>query len=195
MEKQKPECLLPLLKAVEQMLAQGGHILAIDGGSASGKTSLAARLQELYDCPVFHTDDFFLRPEQRTEARLSEPGGNMDRERFFEQILTPLRAGKTVCYEPFSCKSMQLLPPVTVEPGQLNVIEGAYCMHPELADAYDLSVFLEVEPDVQRERILRRSPEKAEQFFARWIPMEQRYFDAMKVRERCRLCLRMEDLV
>ena len=43
-------------------------VVALEGGSASGKTTLAALLQRIYNCAtVFHMDDFFLRPEQRTE--------------------------------------------------------------------------------------------------------------------------------
>ena len=53
-------------------------IVAIDGKCTSGKTTLASKLAELYDCNVFHMDDFFLRPEQRTPARFAEVGGNVD---------------------------------------------------------------------------------------------------------------------
>lgn len=41
-------------------------IFAIDGPCASGKTTLARRLNRHYDCMIFQMDDFFLRPEQRT---------------------------------------------------------------------------------------------------------------------------------
>ena len=51
-------------------------IVAIDGKCTSGKTTLAGKLAELYDCNVFHMDDFFLRPEQRTPERFAEVGGN-----------------------------------------------------------------------------------------------------------------------
>ena len=69
-------------------------LVAIEGGSASGKTTLGELLQNVYGCPVFHMDDFFLRPEQRTEARFAQPGGNVDRERFLEEVLIPLREGR-----------------------------------------------------------------------------------------------------
>ena len=56
--------LLPLLLEVDARLAQGKRtVLAIDGPCGSGKTTLAALLARLYDCPVFHADDCFLRPE------------------------------------------------------------------------------------------------------------------------------------
>ena len=58
------------------------------------------------------------------------------------------------------------------------------------APYYDLSVFLAVSAEKQRERILKRNaPAHAKQFFDRWIPLEQRYFDALDVKMRCDLIL------
>lgn len=177
---------LPLFAKLDGMLAKGPVKLAIEGGSASGKTTFSALLQELYDCTVFHMDDFFLRPEQRTPERFAEPGGNVDRERFLEEVLSPLRKGKTVVYRPFDCSTFSLGEPVTELPRHLTVIEGAYSMHPELRGYYDLSVFLDVSPELQKERIGKRnSPEMAKRFFAEWIPMEQKYFETFRVKEQC----------
>ena len=59
-------------------------------------------------------------------------------------------------------------------------------MHPELEQYYNLSVFLDITPKQQKERIRKRnSKELAERFFNEWIPMEQRYFEAMDVKKRC----------
>ena len=88
---------IPLLAAMDRRLAEDPRLLvAVEGGSASGKTTLAALLARVYDCSVFHMDDFFLRPEQRTGERLAEPGGNVDRERFAEEVLRPLTGGQGV---------------------------------------------------------------------------------------------------
>lgn len=189
------ERIRALLARIDRLMAERERVIvAIDGGSASGKTTLGALLQSVYACPVFHMDDFFLRPEQRTPERFSEPGGNVDRERFLSEVLLPLRQGKTVDYRRFDCASFTVAPPERIEPGRLNVVEGAYAMHPDLAPYYDLAVFLAISPEKQRERILvRNAPAKAEQFFARWIPFEQRYFSALSVPERCDLILSGDD--
>ena len=169
-------------------------LVAVEGGSASGKTTLGALLQSVYACPVFHMDDFFLRPEQRTAARFSEPGGNVDRERFLSEVLLPLREGKCVDYRRFDCATFTIAPPEKIEPGRLGIVEGAYSMHPDLAPYYDLSVFLDISAEKQRGRILKRNaPAHAQQFFDRWIPFEQRYFDALDVKERCDLVLSADD--
>ena len=53
-------------------------IIAIDGRCCAGKTTLAAKLKEQNGWSVFHMDDFFLQPKQRTKERLAQPGGNVD---------------------------------------------------------------------------------------------------------------------
>ena len=169
-------------------------LVAIEGGSASGKTTLGELLQNVYGCPVFHMDDFFLRPEQRAEARFAQPGGNVDRERFLEEVLIPLREGRPVDYRRFDCATFTIAPPQRIEAGTLNIVEGAYSMHPDLAPYYDLSVFLSISAERQHERILKRNaPAHAKQFFDRWIPFEQRYFDALDVRNRYDLILSADD--
>ena len=76
---------------IEQLLFQNARlILAIDGCSASGKTTLAQRLAERFSGDVVHMDDFFLPLSLRTPERLAEPGGNVHYERFLEQIVIPL---------------------------------------------------------------------------------------------------------
>ena len=195
MNDRSPEYIRPLLVRIDRLMAEQERVLvAIDGGSASGKTTLGELLQSVYACPVFHMDDFFLRPEQRTPERFSEPGGNVDRERFLSEVLLPLREGKAVDYRRFDCKTFTIAPPRRIEPGRLNIIEGAYAMHPDLAPYYDLTVFLAVSAEKQRERILKRNaPAQAELFFDRWIPFEQRYFAALIVPERCDLTIFLDD--
>ena len=63
--------LLTVIRALLDRQAQ--VIAAIDGRCGAGKSTLAAQLQAQLSCRVFHMDDFFLRPEQRTAARLAQP--------------------------------------------------------------------------------------------------------------------------
>ena len=97
--------LLPLLAAIDRALAENPRVLlAIDGGAASGKSTLADLLTAIYpDTALFHADDFFLRPEQRTAARYAQPGGNLDRERLESEILAPISRNEVAIYRPFDC--------------------------------------------------------------------------------------------
>ncbi|MBE5868766.1 MAG: phosphoribulokinase [Lachnospiraceae bacterium] len=179
---------LPLFSQIDRMLQMGRVNLAIEGGSASGKTTLSQLLHEIYDCTVFHMDDFFLRPYQRTAERLAQPGGNVDRERFLQEVLLPLHQKQEVTYHPYDCHTRSLLSPITVMPTELTVIEGAYSMHPDLANYYNLSVFLDISPQLQEQRIQKRnSPEMAKRFLEEWIPLEQQYFRAMQIKNCCDL--------
>lgn len=181
-----------LFAQLDARLDKGRTILAIDGKSASGKTTLATLLKERYDATVFHTDDFFLQPHQRTPERLAEVGGNLDRERFLAEVLIPLKEGKEVAYRKFDCSTMTILKAEKITPKKLVVVEGAYSMHPDLRDFYDLSVFLDVSKDLQKERILKRNPRFAPRFFNEWIPMEERYFSEMQIKEKCDIVIEIK---
>ena len=172
--------LITVQNAIQQLLSEKETVIvAIDGNCTSGKTTLANQLAANYDCNVFHMDDFFLRPEQRTPERFAEVGGNVDYERFKEEILIPLQDGKQFSYRPFDCSTFTLANPVTVIPKQLNIIEGTYSHHPYFGNLYDLKVMLTVTPELQRERILQRPAFLHQRFFEQWIPMENRYFESL----------------
>ena len=179
-----------LFSAIDSLLQkQARVIVAIDGKCASGKTTLAARLAEIYDCNVFHMDDFFLRPEQRTPERFAEAGGNVDYERFHEEVLLPLLSGRGFSYRPFDCRTFTLSGPVSVPVKRLNIIEGSYSMHPYFRDPYDLKLLLTVDEETQRQRILQRPPFLHQRFFTEWIPMENRYLAHFRIQDRCDLVL------
>lgn len=185
--------LLPVIDRMEELLAAHPDrtvTVAIDGHAASGKTTCAAALSALYDCNVFHMDDYFLPFDRRTAERLAEPGGNVDYERFRTEVLDAILAGKPVTYSAFDCGSGTFLPPVTVPQKPLVIVEGSYAHHPYFGDAYDLRVALDVSPDEQRARILARNGARMlSMFTSRWIPMEHRYFDAFRIFENADLIL------
>ena len=182
--------LLPMLAKIDSNLQKGNCTVAIEGGSASGKSTLSALLAELYDCNVIHMDDFFLRPAQRTPERLLEIGGNIDRERFLTEVLQPLSRGESFSYRPFDCTTQTLGEHVLIPSKPLTVIEGVYSMHPAFAEHYTLSVFLEIHPDTQKQRVEKRnSPFFAQKYLETWIPMENRYFSHTNAPGRCTLSI------
>lgn len=165
---------------------QESFLIAIDGRCAAGKTTLASRLQEELDCNVIHMDYFFLQPSQRTTKRFNEPGGNVDYERFLEEVMIPLKKGKTFSYRRFDCKTMDFSEEIEVCPSKITIVEGAYSCHSMLWDYYDMRIFLNVEPEEQLKRILHRNGEKAlDMFRERWIPLEEKYFSEYNIMERC----------
>lgn len=168
-------------------------IVAIDGRCAAGKSTLARTLSEKLDCNVFHIDDFFLRPEQRTSARYATPGENVDHERFLEEVLTPLERGNAFSYRPYDAHLPGFKAPIQVAPKRVNVVEGSYSCNRNLINHYDLRVFLDVSPEIQMRRIIARNGEAAaEMFESRWIPLEEAYFAAFDVKNKCELYFKCE---
>lgn len=160
------------------------YIIAIDGRCGAGKTTLSVALRNAIERRVpkpvvtlIHMDDFYLRIEQRTEARFKLPGGNIDHERFKDEVLQALIKNEAFSYHPFDCAFMEPGEPIAVYPSHVAIIEGSYSLHPELREEYDLKVFLDIDPDEQKTRILERNgEEKLKQFIERWIPFEELYF-------------------
>ena len=181
-----------LFNKIDSMLEKGRVILTIEGGSASGKSTLANILKDKYDCTVIHMDDFFLRPEQRTIERYEEIGGNIDKERFFEEVVKPLRSNLDFSYQKFDCSTMSLGEKVYVKLNRLIVVEGVYSMHPYFDKYFNLSLFLDITQEYQKERILNRnSVTFANRFFEEWIPLENKYFSVEKIEERCDMTVKV----
>lgn len=81
-----------IFKEIERLMERKNKIIiAIDGRSASGKSSLGKLLSKTYDANLFHMDDFFLPAKEKTDTRLEEAGGNVDYIRFKEDIMDKLK--------------------------------------------------------------------------------------------------------
>ncbi|MCL2056136.1 MAG: hypothetical protein FWH02_02825 [Oscillospiraceae bacterium] len=177
---------LPLFCAVDGLVCEKQRATAaIDGNSAAGKSSLAKLLKSVYDCNVFSMDDFFLQPFQRTPRRLEQPGGNVDYERFAEEVAKPLASGIPPRFRVYDCQTQRLSEFIEAAPTAINIVEGVYSLRPELIGAYDLKVFLSVGEDEQSRRIKKRNPFLYERFKSEWLPMERKYFEAFAIREKC----------
>ena len=160
-------------------------IVAIDGKCGSGKSTLASYLSDYYDCNVFHLDDFFLQLHQRVNQRLLEIGGNVDYERFNEEVLNKLINHQDVLYQPFNCTKMHIETGSLIKFKRLNIIEGSYCNNPHFNDPYDLKIFKDIDDIQQIENIKKRNPDKLEQFINTWIPKENKYFNYYHIKDNC----------
>ncbi len=172
-----------VIERIERVYTERERVfVAIDGPCTSGKTTLATVLQRRFGGNVLHMDDFFLRPEQRTPERFAEPGGNVDRERFEDEVLTPLAAGKIAQYRPWDCHTGDFAASHNVEPARLTIVEGSYSMHPALRGYYDLMICLTIDSGEQLRRLEARNPRMLQRFIDEWIPLENRYFASTETR-------------
>jgi len=181
-----------LLQRIDALLAGRSHVtVAIDGRCGAGKSTLAGYLGDRYPARVTHTDDFFLPPELRTPERLAEPGGNLHYERFRAEVMD--RLAGDIAYRRFDCRTGELLPPVTLPYTGLDVIEGAYCLHPYFGEYADIRVFLSLNYEERLRRIAGRCGEgRLQRFVREWIPLEEAYFAACRVERRCEFRYNMD---
>lgn len=166
--------------------------IAIEGNSGAGKSTFAKYINAKYNSNLFQMDDFFLRPEQKTEARLNEAGGNIDYERFNVEVINGLKSNSEFTYQTYNCHTLELDEVRTVKPKVLNIIEGVYSMHPLFINIYDYKVFLEIDEKTQVKRILKRNGEvMLTRFINEWIPMENQYFSELDIKNKCDIILRL----
>lgn len=168
-----------IISRIDSLLKQKKDIIiAIDGKCGAGKTTLGQYLKEYYNASLFHMDDFFLQKYQRTEKRYQMPGGNVDYERFYDTVITPLLKGQEVHYQKFDCQKMKLNDQIkNISYHHINIIEGTYSMHPYFQHYYDFSIVLDISDDKQESRILKREGSKQLKIFKnKWIPLENLYF-------------------
>lgn len=176
-----------LLTYIKNELHHSSHfpfLISIDGNCGSGKTTLADFLQKHLKCSLFHMDDFFLPPPRRTKERLSEPGGNVDYERFKEEVLDHISDRPGLSFHPVRHHNWDRAPSVFVPYHDIVIVEGSYSRHPYFGDAYHVKIFLEISPEEQKKRIIARDGEAIWPMFEQnWIPMEHQYFKAFQIRE------------
>ncbi len=181
--------VLPILRAIARM-PQEMKIVALDGRSASGKTTLAQQLSMVTGAGVVHMDDFFLPAKLCTAARMAEPGGNVHYERFAEEVLNTLQNPRAFRYRRFDCSRMTLGDEREVPEGSLRIVEGAYSCHPVFGEYMGLRVFCDVEQQEQLRRIeWRDGVEMLRNFQNRWIPMEEQYIRHFQIREQADLVI------
>lgn len=159
-------------------------VLSIDGPCASGKTTIGKLLSSFLECPCIHMDDYFLQANQRTAQRLEEPGGNIDYERFHQEINDAWNQNQPIHMRSYDCSSQRLRKEVILEESPILIIEGSYAHHPYLDDMQAFKIFMDIEPSIQKERLQKRSPDKFVDFIEKWIPMEEKYFHAFSIKEK-----------
>ena len=161
-------------------------IIGIDGMCASGKTTLAEKLSAKLCAPVIHTDDFFIRAENRTG---NQPF-NIDLERFTAQAAVPMSENAEFDYGVFDCSCQKITSVRHVQKSRFYIVEGCYSLCPPLAGIYAVKVFMSVSPRLQLQRLEKReTAESLKAFKSKWIPLETKYFKEYKIKEGCDIVL------
>jgi uridine kinase len=170
-----------LLCAIDRVRGSGSGttLVAIDGAGGSGKTSLAGDVaRQLDDCVVVHGDDFYRPMPEVERQRLDAAGGYhryFDWQRLRAQVLVPLSAERDAHYQAYDWASGDLGAWHEVVAGWLVIVEGVYSTRPELAPAYDLTVFVDAPREVCLQRLAARG--SSAEWTPRWRAAEDHYLE------------------
>jgi len=165
-------------------------VIAIDGRSAAGKTTLAKLLSQRLGCDVVHMDDFFVPLPLRTPKRYELPGANVHYERFIEEVLPYLHKDEAFSYSFFDCLIMDFNGKRKIERSHYRIVEGSYSHHANFEEYADLKIFIDIDEKTQMERILKRNgEEKAVRFKNEWIPLEELYFSKCDIKNKSDLII------
>jgi hypothetical protein len=166
-----PWRVVALARFAEAVLAHVGTpagrppVLAVDGRSSGGKTTLARRLEQAVPGAVaVHTDDV---------AWWHSPFGWDDL--LADGVLAPLRAGRSVAYRPPEWDRRGREGAIRVPAdARLVIVEGVGAGRRELAGLLDGVVWVQTDLDVTRRRDAVRvaAGEIGEEDFDRWMEEE-----------------------
>lgn len=152
-------------------------VLAVDGRSASGKSTFAGRLAELWPgATVVHTDDIAWRQAVLDWTALLREG-----------VLEPVRAGRAVAYRPPQWDAADRPGAIEVPAGTtLLIVEGVGAGRRELAPLLDAVVWMEVDRDDvdRREQERMETGETTPDVSAAWMAEEDPFVAAEQTWER-----------
>ncbi len=152
--------------------------VAIDGMAGAGKTTLAAYLSKKYGAPVVHLDDFRLPPAERPKGWETIPGGDVDFERFEEEIVAPWMEKRPLVYTTVDPVTGEMLDRRALPDGQMFLFEGTYIMHPMIRDFFDLRLFVRVGAEEQARRLAAAKVRAGALPTETRLDLERAYFDA-----------------
>lgn len=175
------EQLLSIIdQKIRNLKARGNferYVVAVDGNCGSGKTTGIKMIADALGCSIIQMDDFYLTPAMRTQTRRSEPGGNVNYERFKEEVLPFIKSREPFSYRKYDAPRNRFAGNVEIKSPDLVIVEGAYALRPDLRGSYDLSVFSKASYELQVKRLAEREGEFVEEYKNIWIPLENTYHE------------------
>ncbi len=174
----------------------GPILVALDGRSAAGKSTLAATVAPLVKAMVIDGDDFYSGGTAATWDAMSaaEKASHCMDWRRQRPVLEKLASGEAAHWHPYDWEADDgsLAPtPVICEPAPVIILDGAYSARPELADLFDLRVLLDAPAEIRRAQLIEREGEDfREEWNARWDEAEQWYFGTVMPPESFDLVIR-----
>jgi uridine kinase len=169
---------------IEELLTGGKWpvVVAIDGRSGVGKSTIAKDLAVKLSAALIDGDDFYAGgSEAEWDARTTAEKASLciDWRRLRREALEPLIAGKAASWHPYDFETGAIQAPhtKTANPAEIIILDGVYSGRPELSDLVDLAVFIDLDDKERRARLVKReSKNYVDEWMQRWSEAEEYYF-------------------
>lgn len=182
-----------LLKAIRKLALQKSTVIvAIDGRSGVGKSTISLNIAEHLGGTIINADDFYVGADEGNEANWFKKDPQekvktvIDYLRLQRDVLSPLLVGHTAEYHPFDFQAEQGLAKkiIEVRPAKVILIDGVYSAF-HLRKTIDLSVLIECPDRERRKRLINREGEEFMlDWHAKWDEAENYYFSQLMTRDR-----------
>jgi uridine kinase len=171
-----------LVAAIGRLNRNDPTLVAIDGHSAAGKSTLAAEVAGQIQAVVIDGDDFYAggTGEEWDNMSPAEKAAHCIDWRRQRPVLETLARGEEAWWRPYDWDAGdgRLADRPTVCPSApVVILEGVYSARPELADLFHLRVLYDAAADLRHSRwIEREGPGYLDDWARRWSEAEEWYF-------------------
>lgn len=152
------------------------YLVAIDGRGASGKSSLLDYLKTRLEGFIFlNFDDYFEPREDSSEW------GFLNRERFAQDVIEPLKTSAAFTYRPYSWHSEPHINPTEITVKKGLCLEGFSVFSFDLN--WDLKIWVEASKEICLQRGVARDadqPNASHVWRNIWQPQEDKYIERIQ---------------
>ena len=145
-------------------------LIAIDGPSGAGKTTLSQQLEDdLDDVATIHMDDLYAGWEDALSQELYE--------RISTQILTPLSQNSLARYHKYNWYTAAFEEWIELDCPRFLLLEGVGAAAIPNRKWISFSVYMDVSDSLGLERVRRRDGDDIAAFIPKWQEMQRRHFE------------------
>ena len=141
-------------------------VIAVDGRSASGKSTFATRLAAVLECQCVHTDDIAWHHSFFDWWPL-----------LIQHVLQPFKAGQPVLWTPDAWHEHKRSGAIIVQPAPILIVEGVSSTRRELSRWIDYTVWMETDSQLAETRGLERDGPNGYDFWFEWQSHENPFLE------------------